>query len=331
MSRPPRRAGGSGYARAVGLALGYGADVVFGDPQRYHPVAGFGTTATAVERALYADRRTAGLAHLVLLVGVPTGLGWAAQRGLARRPWAQAALTATVTWTALGGSSLVRQAGLLQEQLADGDLPAARRQITALVSRDPAQMTTADLARAGVESVAENTSDAVTGPLVWGAVAGVPGIIMYRCVNTLDAMVGYRNQRYGRFGWAAARSDDLVNLVPARLSAGLAAVLAPLVGGSTRQAWRAICRDAGAHPSPNGGVVEAAFAGALGVQLGGVNVYGGHREDRGTLGQGSPPDAGDIARANRVSRLVSTAALVVACATVSAGERCRRQGKQELS
>ena len=152
--------------------------------------------------------------------------------------------------------------------------------------------------------MAENTCDAVVAPLLWGAVAGVGGLLGYRAVNTLDAMVGHHSMRYERFGWAAARLDDVANLVPARLTALLAAALAPAVGGSGRAALRTVRRDGAAHPSPNAGRCEAAFAGALGVSLGGTNVYQGRPERRGTLGDGPPPTARDLARAVWLSRLV---------------------------
>ncbi len=165
-----------------------------------------------------------------------------------------------------------------------------------------------------MESVAENTCDAVVAPLLWGAAAGVGGLLGYRAVNTLDAMVGHHTMRYERFGWAAARLDDVANLVPARLTAALAVALAPAVGGSRRRALRTVRRDGAAHPSPNAGRCEAAFAGALGVSLGGTNVYQGLAERRGTLGDGPPPGPADIDRAIRLSRLITAAAAVLAAA-----------------
>jgi adenosylcobinamide-phosphate synthase len=145
-------------------------------------------------------------------------------------------------------------------------------------------------------------------------VAGVGGLLGYRAVNTLDAMVGHRDMRYERFGWAAARLDDVANLVPARLTAVLAAALAPAVGGSGRAALRTVRRDGAAHPSPNAGRCEAAFAGALGVSLGGTNVYQGRPERRGTLGDGPPPGAADLDRAIRLSRLITVATTIAAAA-----------------
>lgn len=307
-------------ASATGLALGCLADQVLGDPRRFHPVAGFGTVATALERRSYADRRAAGVEHVVTLVGGALLLGRALERLGRGRPEVQATLTAATTWVVLGGRSLRREAEAISGQLAADDLAAARRQVRNLVGRDPSGLDAAGIARACVESLAENTSDAVVAPLVWGAVAGIPGLLGYRAVNTLDAMVGHRSARYLHFGWAAARLDDVANWVPARMSAALATLAAPVVGGSPRAAWAAVRRDAGRHPSPNAGVVEAAFAGALGVRLGGVNVYAGEIEDRGTLGEGREPAVADLARASRLSLAitVATAGLAVLLKTGAA-------------
>jgi adenosylcobinamide-phosphate synthase len=195
------------------------------------------------------------------------------------------------------------------------DLEGARARLSHLCGRDPSQLDVAGLARATVESVAENTSDAVVGPLMWGAVAGVPGLLAYRAVNTLDAMVGHRSPRYARFGWAAARLDDFANLAPARLTASLAVLLAPLVGGRPSAAVRAWRRDGHKHPSPNAGPVEAAFAGALGRTLGGRLAYSGRVEQRPLLGDGPAPTVDDIVRAARLSAVVSAAAGGLAAAT----------------
>ncbi|MCR4515053.1 cobalamin biosynthesis protein, partial [Aeromicrobium sp. 50.2.37] len=172
-----------------------------------------------------------------------------------RGPVAEAVLTAACTWAVLGGRSLEREALAVHALLDADDLAGARRRVTHLVGRDPSTLDVEGVARATVESVAENTSDAVVAPLVAGAVAGVPGLLAYRAANTLDAMVGHRTPRLERFGWAAARLDDGLNLVPARLSATLAVVTAPLVDGSPGTAVRAWRRDARHHPSPNAGPV----------------------------------------------------------------------------
>jgi len=164
-----------------------------------------------------------------------------------------------------------------------------------------------------VESVAENTSDAVVAPLLWGAVAGLPGLVAYRAVNTLDAMVGHRSARYLRFGWASARLDDVANWVPARVTLALTAACAPLLPGSTPGAvLRVVRRDGGRHPSPNAGRCEAAFAGALGIRLGGTNIYGGVAETRPELGEGRGPEPGDIRRSIALSRAVTVSATALA-------------------
>jgi adenosylcobinamide-phosphate synthase len=292
------------------MGLGYLADAVLGDPPRWHPVAGFGRLAAAVEKHSYADRRSAGLLYVAALTGLTAGTGLLIERA-ARLRLVGIPLAAAVTWTVLGGRSLRDEAASVQAKLAAGELPAARVAVRSLVGRDTTGSTQQEVARATVESVAENTSDAVVAPLFWGALAGLPGLLGYRAVNTLDAMIGHRSPRYLRFGWAAARLDDAVNWLPARLAALLTAAIAPSVAGSPAAAWRAWRRDARQHPSPNAGVVEAAFAGSLGVRLGGTNIYQGRAEERGVLGDGRPVVVADIARAVRLSRRVSAAALTL--------------------
>ncbi|UVO13143.1 cobalamin biosynthesis protein [Mycobacterium sp. SVM_VP21] len=297
-------------ARALGLALGYAVDRAWGDPRRLHPVAGFGTCALALERRIYRDDRASGVANVLVLVGGVTGLAYAGER-FARNPLARTALTAVATWAVLGGRSLEREAEAVHAFLAAGDPDSARTQVRNLVGRDTTALGPDEVARAVVESVAENTSDAVVASLVWGAVAGVPGLVAHRAANTLDAMIGHRNTRYDRFGWAAARLDDVLGLPAARLSGVLAAVLGPDPASALR-AWH---RDARHHPSPNAGVVEAAFAGALGLQLGGVNTYyGNRREDRARMGYGRAPAPSDIPRTTRLARRVGVGALLTAVA-----------------
>lgn len=299
---------------AAGLALGSVADLLLGDPRRRHPVAGFGSGAAALERRLWRDGRLAGAGHALLLTTATAALGVALERVTGSRPGARTLVTAAATWTVLGGTSLSRTADRMADALAGGDLPGARAVLPALAGRDPSGLGAGELARATVESVAENTSDAAVAPLFWGAVAGVPGLLAYRAVNTLDAMVGHRSPRYERFGWASARLDDVANWAPARITAALTVGCAPLLGGSGAGALRAWRADGAAHPSPNAGRCEAALAGALGLRLGGRNVYGSRVEDRPTLGSGRPPEPGDIRRAVRLSRAVWTAAAALAVA-----------------
>lgn len=316
-------------AHARGLLAGYAADRLLGDPRRGHPVAGFGRLAQRTERALYRDHRAAGVAYAgVLTAGVAAGtlaagaLARAVARVVpARRPGRHPAVapypavvwSAAVTWAALGGRSLAREATALAAALDRGDLATARELLPSLCARDPATLDAGGLARAAAESVAENTCDAVVAPLCWGAVAGPAGVATYRAVNTLDAMVGYRSTRYRRFGWAAARLDDAANWLPARLTAALACALAPVVGGSPGRAWATWRRYGHDHPSPNAGRVEAAFAGALHRRLGGgANRYGDHLDHRPALGEGPDPTPADLRRAVRLASAVGAAAAVLA-------------------
>ncbi|HEY0537098.1 MAG TPA: cobalamin biosynthesis protein [Actinoallomurus sp.] len=290
---------------ARGLLAGVALDALTGDPRRGHPVAAFGRAAGALERRLYADSRARGAVFAGVCVLGAAGLGAVAAR---RRSLP----TAAATWAVLGGTSLAREGKAMEASLEAGDLEAARARLPHLCGRDPAALDAKELTRATVESIAENTSDAAVAPLFWGAVLGVPGLLAYRAVNTLDAMVGHRSPRYANFGWAAARADDVANWVPARLTGLLTAVCAPLVGGSPHEAYRTLRRDGAAHPSPNAGRCEAAFAGALGVRLGGVNVYQSRVEHRPELGDGRPPETGDIRRAVRLSRAVTLATAALA-------------------
>ena len=307
-------------ARTLGLLAGFAADRRWGDPRRGHPVAAFGTVAGRLEQRMWADDRRAGLAYSTILVGGAALLGITLERATRRHPGARFLLTGATTWAVLGGRSLETEALAVRDLLNAGDLRAARRRLTHLVGRDTDRLDESGIARAVIESVAENTYDAVVAPLVAGAVAGVPGMLAYRAANTLDAMVGHRSERYANFGWASARLDDLLNWLPSRITATLAALLAPAVGGRPADAFDAWRRDAAGHPSPNAGPVEATFAGALGIQLGGVNRYDGHIEDRHTLGDGRPAQTGDIEAANHLSLLVGAAS-----ATAVAGLLTRRR------
>jgi adenosylcobinamide-phosphate synthase len=316
------------FGRAAGIAGGYLADLAFGDPRRGHPVALFGRGAAGLERRTYADDRWAGVRHTAALLGVlaVTGVAgeWAAAR---RRPawlWL-AALTATTTFVALGGTSLTRTGARMADLLTRDDVDAARRLLPSLCGRDPAPLDVDGLTRAAVESVAENTSDAQVAPLLWAAVGGVPALLVYRGANTLDAMIGHRSPRYQRFGWAAARFDDALNFAAARVTGALVVLCAPVVGGSPSGALRAWRRDAGRHPSPNAGVVEASFAGALGVRLGGPTQYAHQLEIRPSLGDGPAPRIADLVRAVQLSRVVQAMSAVVTMAAVSAACRSGRR------
>lgn len=310
------------HSRAAGLVLGLGLDMAFGDPRRFHPVAGFGRVAADLERRSYRDNKQAGVVHTVVLVGsVTAASGTLAAVSRRRGAVFDTALTASATWVAFGGTSLAHTGSTMADYLRNGEVDQARALLPSLCGRDPSVLDVDGLTRASLESVAENTSDATVGVAFWGAVAGVPGILGYRAINTLDAMIGYRSPRYLRFGWFAARLDDVVNLAPARLTGLITAAVAPAVGGRTvdsLQAWR---RDASRHPSPNAGVAEATAAGALQVSLGGRTQYSHGVEIRPTLGTGPAPQAADLDRAARLSTLVQvTATLVSAILAIAIGK-----------
>ncbi|MFG3493426.1 cobalamin biosynthesis protein [Streptomyces sp. NPDC047928] len=295
-------------AFAYGATAGLLGDLLLGDPRRGHPVAAFGRAASAVERTLWRDHRGWGALHTAVCAGGTVGAAALAARAVRGRNAASVALTAATVWAVVGGTSLGREARAVGGALAAGDLDVARERLPHLCGRDPQALDGPGIARAVVESVAENTSDAVVGALVWGALGGVPGLAGFRAVNTLDAMVGHKSPRHRRFGWASARLDDVAGWPGARLTAGLAVLAGRDPRGAVR-AWRA---DARRHPSPNAGPVEASFAGALGVRLGGTLSYGGRVEHRPVLNEeGRAVDVADIERAVRLSRRVSVLALAV--------------------
>jgi adenosylcobinamide-phosphate synthase len=265
---------------ALAAAIGIVADLVFGEPATEpHPVAAFGTAMKRVEHVLYRPRRSSGVVHAT----VGLGLGIAAG-SLVRN-------TALATYISVAQRALT-DAGLdVAAALDDHDLPRARHLLPALVGRDPSELDVTEISRAVVESLAENTVDAVVAPALWGALFGAAGTLGYRAVNTMDATVGYHNERYEDYGWASARLDDVANFIPARVTAALVVAARPR---AAREVWRAVRQDAPLHPSPNSGVAEAAFAAALGVRLGGVNTYGSHTERRAQLGRGRAPVVSDI-------------------------------------
>ncbi|MDO8466353.1 MAG: adenosylcobinamide-phosphate synthase CbiB [Gallionella sp.] len=277
-------------------------DRLLGEPRRFHPLAGFGQLARWVEKIFYGT-------------SIPSpagggGLGWGSYiRGLlsvcvllipfvlfaaiAQRSEIFGALfSVMVLYFAIAPRSLREHAERVANAFSAGDLQEARYQVSMLVSRDTSQLDEEGVARATVESVLENGNDAIFAALFWFVVAGAPGVVLYRLSNTLDAMWGYRNDRYNYFGWAAARLDDVLNFIPARLTALSYALI-----GHTRSALHCWRQQAAAWESPNAGPVMAAGAGALRVRLGGAAIYHGELEQRPLLGCGMAAGAADIARA----------------------------------
>jgi adenosylcobinamide-phosphate synthase len=293
--------------RAAAVARGLLADELFGEPpSRVHPVAAFGALMTRVEHRIYRDDRAAGFAYAA--TGLITGM--LAGALLRRTDAAVAAATA--------GRELRAAAGRVRDALLADDIMLARTLVPALVGRDPTVLDASGLSAATIESLAENTVDAVVAPAVWALAGGAAGALAYRAVNTMDAMVGHRSNRYARFGFAAARLDDLANFVPARLTGLLVACVRPMAASTIR---RAIREHAPAHPSPNAGVAEAAFAAALGRELGGPVRYGERCEQRPRLGWGPRPQPADIDDGIRLASHVELA-LIALCA--AQGLRARR-------
>lgn len=290
--------------RPLGAALGLLADRLVGEPRvEPHPVALLGSTLARVEGRMWDRSRARGVAHAAIGTGIGIGAG------------AVVRSTALATYVSTSGRMLGDAALDIHGALHDGDLDRARELLPTLVGRDPSALDADELARAVVESVAENTVDAVVAPALWGAIAGAPGALGHRAVNTLDSMVGHHNERYEEFGWASARLDDVAAWVPARATALLVAAARPSRAGDV---WRIVRRDAGGHPSPNAGVAEAAYAAALELRLGGLNRYGDRVEHRAELGDGKPPTRDDIPRAVTLLRdatLVLAGALGVIGAT----------------
>jgi adenosylcobinamide-phosphate synthase len=297
-------------------------DAAIGDPQTMpHPVRWMGALAASVHRHV----RDLGLGALalravgtVLAVGLPAAafaVGWAAiTAGIAVHDWIGHAIGVALAATTLAWRDLVDHVRAVSSALKGGSLEEARQAVGLIVGRDTQQLSEAEVARAAVETIAESACDGVIAPLLYLVVGGPPWALAYKAVSTLDSMIGHRDEAYREFGWAAARLDDVANWIPARVTAWLIAAAAGLVLFSAKTVARSgaiLLRDGHKHPSPNSGRPEAAMAGALGVQLGGVNYYGGCREERPVLGDaGSPLSVGHLDRAESIM----TVAYVIAIA-----------------
>ena len=298
--------------RAGGTALGLLADRVLGEPPaELHPVAGFGQLMSTVERGLYRD--AIGPGAVFAATGLSLGL---AAGGMARS-------TALGVAVSTAGRMLRREALAIEGRLRRGDLEGARSRLHSLCGRDSRELDHSGMAAAVIESLAENTVDAVVAPAVWATALGGPGVLGYRAINTMDAMVGHHSARYERFGKSAARLDDVANFIPARVTAALVAGVRPRRAVAV---GRVVRRDARAHPSPNSGIAEAAFAAALGVELGGTVRYGDRVEDRPHLGDGPRPRPVDIGRAVRLAEQVELALVALLALTALASLFPRPRG-----
>jgi adenosylcobinamide-phosphate synthase len=274
---------GSGFFIVI-AALAF--DALIGDPDWLwrrpgHPVAWIGALIGVLDRGLNREdqsqqqRKTAGIAGTAAMVGLTAAAGILVQTTVQRLPMGNLAV-ALIASIFIAQRSLYQHVARVRSAFAEGGLPAARKAVAMIVGRDPEQLDEAGICRAAIESCAENFSDGVVAPVFWLALLGLPGLIAYKTINTADSMIGHRSERYESFGWAAARLDDLVNLIPARLSALLLASVAPIAGRTISTSLRVVRRDASRHRSPNAGWPESAMAGALGVALAGPRRYATH-------------------------------------------------------
>jgi len=311
-------------------ALAYGIDLAVGDPRwLIHPVQLVGGAIGWLERRLRrpaASPAAQRLAGAVLVITVVSGT-WVAAALLLRlagyvAPWFGLALQVWLFSTTLAAHGLGAAGRSVQRPLQVGQLATARQVLSQYVGRDTVALTESEVARAAAETVAENSSDGVVAPLLYGLLGGAPLALAYKAVNTLDSMLGYKNERYLHFGWVAARLDDLANWLPARLTGLLLIAVAPLAGGDGAGAWRILRRDARKHPSPNSGFPEAATAGALGVRFGGLNFYHGQPSQRPFIGDSRVPLAPrHIGAAVRLMHLGGLAALLLGCAALALAGR----------
>lgn len=278
-----------------------------------HPVSWLGRLIAAGDRAWnresarFGHRRMAGVVLALGVIALAWSVGWAASR-LLPQGWLGIVIGGVLAWPLVAARSLHDHVAAVALPLAQGDLTGARFAVSMIVGRNPDALDEAGIARAAAESLAENTSDGVVAPLMWGVILGLPGIAAYKAINTLDSMIAYRTPRHRAFGWAAARIDDLANLIPARLSG-----LLYVVAGGRSMAWRVMIADARHHRSPNAGWPEAGFAGALGIRLSGPRLYAeGPSQDAWLNEAGHDPGAQDLRRGLALfRRVVALAGLIL--------------------
>jgi adenosylcobinamide-phosphate synthase len=307
-------------AMLIELCLGY--------PERLtaaigHPVTWIGGLIGALDRALNRDstdpnrRRVLGIIAVLIVLGMVGLIAFVVQRELLRLPFG-IFVVALIAGTLIAQRSLYRHVADVADALDTGYIALGRAAVSHIVGRDTGALDQAGIARAAIESLAENFSDAVVAPVLWLTLAGLPGAALYKAINTADSMIGHRTARYEAFGWAAAKLDDLVNLPASRLTALLLIAAAALRNdGSAIDAWRTVWFDAPRHRSPNAGYPEAAMAGALGLSLAGPRVYGGVRIDDATMGGGRrDANAADIRRALALYRRAD--AILIAILAVAA-------------
>lgn len=308
----------------MALAIGFALDLVVGDPHWLpHPIRLIGRLISGLERILRRvfpatpkGERAAGVVLVVLVCTISTACAIAllVLCGMAS-PWLALAVESIMCYQMLATKALKDESMKVYDTLAAGDLAAARSAVSMIVGRDVERLDAAGVTRAAVETVAENASDGVVAPLLFMAVGGAPLGVFYKAVNTMDSMVGYRNEKYRYFGTAAARFDDVLNFVPARLSGVLMVCAASIARLDAKGAWRIFLRDRRKHASPNSAHTEAACAGALDVALAGDAWYFGKLVEKPTIGDAlRPVEAADIVRANRLLYATASLSLVLCLA-----------------
>lgn len=310
------------------LLLAATLDVALGDPRWFpHPVRGMGRLISWCDERVRPICRSPGslrVAGACLATSLPV-LVYALGDFVIDRAGTVSVLLGNVVsvglaYTTLAGRDLFDHVCAVRRTLTGGNLVGARQAVSLIVGRDTETLSEPEIVRATVESIAESTADGVIAPLVYLAIGGAPLALAYKAINTLDSMIGHRDSRYIDFGWASARLDDLANWIPARLSAGLIVAAAGLATGKwsrTKMSWQILCRDGGKHSSPNSGRPEAAMAGALGTQLGGVNFYDGLPHEGAKIGDGTKPlMPDDIDRAIRIKVITCGLGLFLAVVTL---------------
>ncbi|MEW9671995.1 adenosylcobinamide-phosphate synthase CbiB [Ammoniphilus sp. 3BR4] len=300
--------------QAMTLFCAYLLDRLIGDPRFLpHPVVGMGRLITRLEIGIRAiglkekQLKWAGLLFPLVLVGGSFLLVWLFLIGLsAIHPWLAWGVEVWLISTTIATKGLADAGMEIFRHLKSGQLAEARKALSMVVGRDTENLDEPEISRGAVETVAENIVDAILSPLFYAAIGGAPLAMAYRAANTLDSMVGYKDERYMNLGWASARFDDWANYIPARLAAAVLVVACWIKGHNGTASWQIVRRDARLHPSPNSGFTEAGMAGALGIQLGGLNYYQGVPSHRARLGDPLRPiRAQDIRETVQVMKLVS--------------------------
>ena len=312
-----------GISHLLALLIGFCLDLLLGDPHwAPHPVRAIGALIAGLEKLLRnmlpkspAGELTGGVALVLLTLAIPTGLTVLLLWGCYLvSPWLALAVESLLSYQLLATKSLAAESRKVYDALKTGDLDKARYAVSMIVGRDTASLDEAGVARAAVETVAENASDGVIPPLIFLAIGGVPLGMFYKAANTMDSMVGYKNDQYLYFGRAAAKFDDILNLIPARVAGVLMCLGGAAAGYDGKNAWRIFIRDRKNHKSPNSAHTEAAAAGALHIQLGGPNYYFGKLVDKPTIGDADHPvEPLDIVRVNRLMYATAFLALVLCC------------------